>query len=137
MANPFDSWHRRRRFTPLSLERVIEDLLPRWANGEKFVRAEAWQVEDPDARKDIASPVMGLDRGQVRDWGVPLTDGSRVHIQKFADGHLEFHRDAWDPNQGIDNAVAHAVNETPFGKILAGASALGALGALILILRRL
>jgi hypothetical protein len=67
----------------------------------------------------IAHPV-----GQARDWGMSFTDGSRIHIHEFANGRRVVHRDKHDPRRGLGHAVAHLMQETPYGILGIGVATL-------------
>ncbi len=59
------------------------------------------------ARESLASP-----EGQVVDWVLPVTDGSRIHVHECSDGRLVAHRDQYDPNRSAGHLLAHLVLET-------------------------
>lgn len=61
--------------------------------------------------------------GQVRDWGLSLHDGSRIHVHEYPDGRYVAHRDSHDPDRGVGNMVAHLVFDTPLGLIALATSA--------------
>jgi len=65
-------------------------------------------------RLDAALPM-----GQVADWTLPCSDGSRIHVHEFADGHLQVHRDVHDPDRGGFHLVQHLLFETPLGFLAA------------------
>ena len=67
----------------------------------------------------LAHPV-----GQTRDWGLSMTDGSRIHIHEFANGQRVVHRDKYDPKRGLGSALAHLMQETPYGILACGIGAL-------------
>lgn len=52
--------------------------------------------------------------GQLRNWGLGMSDGSRIHIHEFADGRCVAHRDKHDPGRGFESSVAHLMQETPY-----------------------
>ncbi|MBL8624669.1 MAG: hypothetical protein JNK64_25400 [Myxococcales bacterium] len=103
----------------------------RWAElvaGKKIdlLVPETYHPEnDPFFRANTGWPV-----GQASDYTLSIADGSRVHAQCFgaAGGkvRLRIHRDRWDPDQGLGNAMAHAAFETPLGLIAVGAILFGA-----------
>lgn len=62
---------------------------------------------------DVATP-----EGQCSDWGLSLTDGSRIHVHEYSDGRLVAHRDRFDPAAGFLNAVKHLLTETFVGPAL-------------------
>ena len=73
--------------------------------------------------------IQGWPKDQTCDWARAMNDGSRVHVQCYAapDGTpmLCIHRDRWDPDRGIGNALMHLAFETPAGAVLGvGAAAL-------------
>lgn len=57
----------------------------------------------------LAHPV-----GQVRNWVLSMSDGSRIHVHEFADGRYVAHRDKHDPDRGLESSVAHLMQETPY-----------------------
>ncbi|HEX6039314.1 hypothetical protein [Longimicrobium sp.] len=61
--------------------------------------------------------------GQVKDWGMSLADGSRIHVHEFANGTRVVHRDQHDPAAGVGPALAHLMHETPYGKLALGIGA--------------
>ena len=70
----------------------------------------------PDPTYSGLRPVpIALPVGQTRDWSLPLSDGSRIHVHKYADGRRIAHRDRYDPDVGLGNAVLHLMFETPLG----------------------
>lgn len=54
--------------------------------------------------------------GQVADWGLSFTDGSRLHVHEFADGRLVAHRDKHDPDAGLEHRLRHFFEETEIGR---------------------
>ena|ERR1041385_2499567 len=62
---------------------------------------------------DIATP-----EGQSLDWGLSLTDGSRIHVHEFSDGTLVAHRDRFDPQRGLGPMLAHLLTETFVGPLV-------------------
>ena len=56
--------------------------------------------------------------GQVHDWALPISDGSRLHVHEFEDGSMSVHRDATDPSRGLTSAVWHWVTESRSGRII-------------------
>lgn len=84
----------------------------RLLNGEK-IDAPAWLAAPADAgfeAIEIAHPV-----GQSGDWGLPLTDDSRIHVHEFANGRRVVHRDVHNPKRGLGPMLAHVMQETPYG----------------------
>jgi hypothetical protein len=61
----------------------------------------------------LAEPV-----GQIADWVLSLTDGSRLHVHEFANGALVAHRDETDPKLGPIQAAWHWATESTSGKIV-------------------
>ena len=59
-------------------------------------------------RLDIAMPA-----GQVADWALPLSDGSRLHVHEHLSGQLIAHRVQYDPDRGLGDLVAHLLLDTP------------------------
>lgn len=66
-------------------------------------------------QESIAEPC-----GQLRDWVIPVTDGSRIHLHEFTGGVLVAHRDKIDPNRGPVEALTHWVTEAPSGQLAVG-----------------
>lgn len=62
---------------------------------------------------------FALPAGQAQDWGMPLSDGSRLHVHEFSDGRLIVHRDKYDPDRGTEALIAHLVREIPIGILAA------------------
>lgn len=54
--------------------------------------------------------------GQVRDWTLPVDDGSRIHVHEYPDGRMAAHRDEIDPDRGPVEAVVHVLKETKVGQ---------------------
>lgn len=63
-------------------------------------------------RLEVATPM-----GQISDWALPYTDGSRVHAQEYQDGRWVVHRDRYDPAQGFGNMLTHLMTETFVGPL--------------------
>jgi hypothetical protein len=68
---------------------------------------------------EVAHPV-----GQSRDWGLSVSDGSRIHVHEYADGRRVVHRDAHNPKRGLGPMLAHLMQETPYGALAIGAGTL-------------
>ncbi len=66
-------------------------------------------------KTELAEPA-----GQIDDWVVSMTDGSRVHVHENADGSMVVHRDAVDPSRGLIEAFVHTVTESNWLKAVAG-----------------
>jgi hypothetical protein len=84
----------------------------RFVNGEK-IDAPIWFAPPADAGFEvieIAHPV-----GQTRDWGLPLSDDSRIHVHEYANGRRVVHRDVHNPKRGLGPMLAHLMQETPYG----------------------
>src|SRR3982751_2578463 len=78
--------------------------------GSKLV-APAWLGAPADAG---FQPIqITLLQGQAKDWGLSMSDGSRIHVHEFADGRRTAHRDKFDPARGVGSMVAHLMQETP------------------------
>lgn len=85
------------------------------------------QVPHPSLVSEFSRTVLAEAHGQVVDWELPLTDGSRIHVHEFADGRLVVHRDAINPSRGPIEAVLHWLTETGTGAVvLAGGLVLSA-----------
>jgi hypothetical protein len=83
--------------------------------GGKKVTAPGWL---PTPRESGFQPIpIASPEGQCADWGLSLTDGSRVHVHQFNDGRRVVHRDRFDPDQGILRGVAHLLTETWVGPV--------------------
>lgn len=91
----------RSRAGPLSAGKKIA--LPRW-------------LPHP-ARAGFVRTVLAEDVGQVEDWGLRLSDGSRIHVHEFEGGALVAHRDKTDPTVGLLHAVWHWLTETRTGRL--------------------
>lgn len=94
---------------------------PSLVGGAK-INAPFWLAAPVDAGFEvieIAHPV-----GQVRDWGLALTDGSRIHVHEYADGRRVVHRDVHDPKRGLGPMLAHLMQETPYGILALGITAM-------------
>src|SRR5258708_5066493 len=79
----------------------------------KKVPAPDWL---PDLRPAGFHPIaLATPEGQCADWGLSLTDGSRIHVHEFPNGHRVVHRDRHDPDQGFFQALAHLFTETWVG----------------------
>jgi len=68
--------------------------------------------------------------GQVEDWALSMSDGSRLHVWLMRDGRWIMHRDAIDPARGPIEAVAHLVTESRIGKVLVLAALVAGVGAI-------
>jgi hypothetical protein len=80
--------------------------------GRKII-APTWL---PDPRTAGFHPIaLATPEGQCADWGLSLTDGSRIHVHDFPNGGRVVHRDRHDPDQGFWNALAHLFTETWVG----------------------
>lgn len=55
--------------------------------------------------------------GQDEDWGLSLSDGSRLHVHRWTDGSMRVHRDRIDPARGVVPALRHFVAEAPSAKV--------------------
>lgn len=93
-------------------------------NGQKL-RAPGWL--DHPRERGFKRVTYSMPRGQVGDWGLPLSDGSRIHVREFPDGRLIVHRDRHDPQRGITGTLAHLMTETPVG-LLTAIAVLGVAG---------
>ena len=111
-----------------------EWLAPRWpelVNGAHLEVApelphpakDAWPWE----RIPIAEP-----HGQIDDWALSLSDGSRLHVHVFED-RTTVHRDAIDPAGGPLAALRHYVNEGRTAPAVMGA---GLVAATVAIARK-
>src|SRR5262245_41051360 len=65
------------------------------------------------------APTAALQVGQVRDWVLPVDDGSRLHIHEYSDGRLIVHRDQYDPEKSLGSRLLHILTETPVGPLVA------------------
>lgn len=80
--------------------------------GRKIIAPE-WL---PDPRIAGFKPIaLATPEGQCADWGLSLTDGSRIHVHEFPNGRRVAHRDRYDPDQGFLRALAHVFMETWVG----------------------
>lgn len=62
-------------------------------------------------------PPMAEPDGQVDDWVLSLTDGSRIHVHVMPNGQLIAHRDATDPKGGLLPALWHWATESKSGRL--------------------
>jgi hypothetical protein len=84
----------------------------RFLKGEK-IEAPVWLAAPADAGFEvieIAHPV-----GQSSDWGLSLSDNSRIHVHEYANGRRVAHRDVHNPKRGLGPMLAHLMQETPYG----------------------
>ena len=65
------------------------------------------------SRASLKKLSVALPTGQIADWSLPLSDGSRIHVQEMIDGSLVAHRDLHDPDVGLSQALAHGFCDTP------------------------
>jgi len=66
----------------------------------------------------FGTELLATPQGQVADWVVAVTDGSRIHVHECADRRLVVHRDRYDPNRSVGYLVAHLVAETALVPVL-------------------
>lgn len=103
-------------------EWVFQQSHKRWVNwitekwsalsaGEK-IEAPSWLGAPHQAGFHLIP--MAHPVGQVRNWGLAMSDGSRIHIHEFGDGRYVAHRDKHDPSRGFESSVAHLMQETPY-----------------------
>ena len=84
------------------------------ATGQKL-RAPVWLPHPRYSgleRTSLAEPV-----GQVEDWAISCSDGSRIHVHEYNDGSMFVHRDETDPQRGPVEAVWHWLTESTSGKV--------------------
>ena len=62
----------------------------------------------------VAVPV-----GQIHDWGLSLSDGSRIHVHEYSGGRFVAHRDRHDPSRGLSSMGLHLLTETYVGPVVA------------------
>jgi hypothetical protein len=101
--------------TPMWLEWLDANIAGYWDRG-KLV-APDWL--GPPAAEGFKQLPIASQEGQVADWALALSDGSRVHVQEFPDGRRVVHRDKYDPGHSLVNMVAHLLLETPWGRMTA------------------
>jgi hypothetical protein len=108
----------------------MRQLIPHW---ERLVAGERIELVfhlHPEAlgfkRLAIAEP-----NGQVQDWAMSLSDGSRLHLWYMPDGRWIMHRDAVDPDRGPLHAAVHVATATRVGKALLLGAAVFGLGSLL------
>lgn len=66
--------------------------------------------------------------GQLEDWVMSLSDGSRLHLWLMPEGRWILHRDRTDPARGPVEATTHWLTESKSGKfaaVLLGIAAVG------------
>jgi hypothetical protein len=66
-------------------------------------------------------PPMAEPAGQVTDWVLSLSDGSRLHVHEYAGNKLIAHRDRVDPKRGPLHAAWHWATESTSGRVVLGA----------------
>ncbi len=76
---------------------------------------------------------LALNVGQTENWGLPLRDGSRIHLWLMPDGRWIAHRDATDPSLSPLHAAVHVLSATPLGPAVA---LLGVIGLTVFALSR-
>lgn len=98
--------------------------------------APYWYPNPVDA--GFSRPWITEDRGQLVDWTLSMSDGSRIHVHEYPDGGFVVHRDEIDPARGILPAGWHLLTETRAGSLVLKAAAIatgiylgGRLGAFI------
>lgn len=64
------------------------------------------------------APPMALAVGQIRDWVLSLSDGSRLHIHEFPNAERKIHLDRYDPKRGVVQGITHFLIETWPGNLL-------------------
>ena len=94
--------------------------------------------EKVEFRFHIHPQVLGFRRiglaeqvGQLEDWALSLSDGSRLHLWRMPDGRWVMHRDAVDPTRGPIQALVHAVTESNVGKFVLFSAVVLGVGALV------
>lgn len=55
----------------------------------------------------IAQPV-----GQIKNYVLSNSNGSRYHVHEFEDGRQVIHLDKYDPNKDLPNLIKHLFKET-------------------------
>lgn len=98
----------------MSLAAWITSNWPALVRGDK-IEVPPWLPRPPESgfrEVEIAMPA-----GQVRDWAVRVSDGSRVHVHEYPDGRLVAHRDRYDPDRGLGSTISHLWSETPWGAV--------------------
>lgn len=99
----------------------ITAVWPRLAGGERLV-APMYLLHPQWS--GFVKTELAEAAGQIGDWAVSMTDGSRVHVHENADGSMVVHRDAVDPGRGFIEAVVHTVTESNWLKAIAGVALL-------------
>jgi hypothetical protein len=84
------------------------------AHGRSCVPAELGHPREAG----FAPAVIAEQQGQVGDWVLPLSDGSRLHVHEYPDGALVAHVDAIDPGRGVGAALRHVATETTLGRLV-------------------
>lgn len=77
----------------------------------------------PVSQSGFSQTSLAENIGQRRDWVMPISDGSRLHVHEFestrgGSGKMIVHRDATDPALGLTNAVSHFLFESSSGRIV-------------------
>lgn len=55
--------------------------------------------------------------GQAHNYGLSLSDSSRIHIHEYPNGALIAHRDNYDPDASVISKALHLVTESPTAKL--------------------
>jgi len=88
-----------------------------WRGDKLFVPQH--RVCHPSCHPELFKKGIGWPDGQTCDYMMPLTDRSRIHVQCFTAPNgvpmYRVHRDKWDPDRGIIDALLHGLFETPLG----------------------
>jgi hypothetical protein len=110
--------------------RTMSWIRPYWAElcAGKKIEVHFWCHPETLGFQQFA---LAEDVGQVQNWGLPLRDGSRLHLWLMPDGRWIMHRDATDPGRGLLHAAVHVLTETRVGPALALAGLVIGVGTLV------
>ena len=87
-------------------------------NWEALVRGDKIQaprVLGGLAQAGFRTTTLASPEGQMADWAIRMSDGSRIHVRVYGDGRRIAHRDKFDPAQGVGHTIAHLAVDTPLG----------------------
>jgi hypothetical protein len=93
----------------------INGVWPQLVEGAKVTAP--WHLSHP-RWAGFATTALAEPNGQVADWVLPMSDGSRIHVHEKPDGAMLVHRDAADPERGIVEAAIHFFTESMIGRVV-------------------
>ncbi len=86
-----------------------------WSALVQGFKIDAPRALAPLAKAGFRATALASPEGQVADWALSMTDGSRIHVHVYRDGRRVVHRDKYDPARGIGAMIAHLAADTPLG----------------------